>query len=246
VVGAIGTAGALDLAVGPDGRTAYVVSATGIDVVDLTTNLTVRTIVPAGAKVDSVLAVTADGRRLVSTDGGRRASAVDVATGSAVTLVDGDSVRELAATPDASLIYLPGEGIGEQGPVRVVDTATGAAQDIPGTEDTYDIVVSPDGRSVYCFGLRGTRVIDTATGAVREGVGQNVVSGPAVVAHDGAHLFEVDILNDTLEVRTLEGLPVARAPLGGHGRDAALSPDGTRLYVAIDQSLLVVDVRAFA
>lgn len=249
VVGEIGVGSASDIAISPDGRTAYTTGSTStaseINVVDLRSGLIVRTIVPAGIDVASLIAVTLDGRRLIGTDSaGRKGVAVDVATGSTIPLFASDSYpTSPPVTFDGSRIYIP--PFEKPGPVRVVDTATGVAHDVSGPDGISGLAMSPDGRSVYGFGIGGTVVIDTGTDSVRETIGRDTVPGD-VVAHDGRHVFVLNSIEQTLEVRSLDNEEVAGAALGGSATDAVLSPDGSTLFVIVGESLLAFDVHAFA
>jgi YVTN family beta-propeller protein len=184
--------------------------------------------------------------------GARRLRAL-VAAGIATALLAAGVVAEqpLVIRPAASIAAVHAFLAGEAGELRIVDVAAGAVTDVVDTGAAVTgLAVTPDGRTVFVVnGWSGSvAVVDVASAKVVRRIRVKAELDSAVVRPDGRRLYLTgtangqgivlgfDLSNDSLAAV----IQVGSTPTG-----IAVSPDGSRLYVANNQaaSVTVIDTR---
>ncbi len=186
-------------------------------------------------------------------------TATDQVTGSPIPV--GYEPYGVAVSPDGSRVYVANACDSSSsinctyGTVSVIDTATDqvTGSPIPVGYEPFGIAVSPDGSRVYvgnprasggAFGNGTVSVIDTATNAVTATipVGGNPIG--VAVSPDGSRVYvanacdsginnctstssTVSVIDTATDQVTGSPIPVGSGPFG-----IAVSPDGSRVYVA--------------
>jgi YVTN family beta-propeller protein len=202
--------GSAGIAIGPDGRRAYVANYgdNTVSVIDTATNTTVGAPIPVGANPIAV-AITPDGARAyVANNGDSSVSVIDTALNTVIGAPIGSvpswpSPCALAITPDGTHVYV----VNASGSAVVISTATNTVVGAPvpiGDMNLVCIAFTPDGTRGYVTYHNNTvAVLDPAT---------NTPIGPPII---------------------IPGLfgSFASAPTG-----LAITPDGKRVYVANNAS----------
>ena len=218
---------------------AYVAS-TGAD--------SVAVIDTAGESVVGTVAVGAAPTRVAVSRDGTRAyvlnrnadsvSVIDTATDTNVaTIAVGDNPASLAVTPDGRQLYVVLDG----GVVQAIDTSHNTVTaDIPIESGGGGIAVTPDGASAF-VASGGVMVINTATNTIADFFyleGGNVHA--VALSPDGARAYFLTNGNDifgsdagviVLDTRTCA--VIRKIVLGALPGQMALAPDGSRVYVGI-------------
>ena len=254
-----------ELAVSPDGRTAYVanfgrfgvfpagdtmhtVAGNTMTVLDLV-GRTVRTTYDFGTHTgEHGVAVSRDGAHVwVTSETPNALMDVDAATGRVNNLWPTQQQRThlVVPSPDDKTFYITNT---VSGSVSVIDRATGSVKTIPIGAGAEGITVSPDGREVWVAWRNDSKisVIATATGAIVQTFAAGG-EGPQRVQFtpDGAQVWASNVRSNTLtafDARTrklLGSVPVAGGPGG-----IVFSPDSRRGYFALAgvNRVAVVDV----
>jgi len=241
-----------DVAITPDGATAWVPNGAAenvvpIDVASNTAGTPVTVPEPWG------VAVAPDGSRVyVSDRGGGAVHVIDTATNTVVAgpIAVGSEPVALAVTPDGSRVYVANRG---DDTVDVIDTATNAvvAGPIAVGNSPEGIAVTPDGSRVYVVDAGASddvRAIDTVANTVVATIAG--VGGEAIaISPDGAHAYTVSLESTTpidLASNT-GGTPISG---GDFLSDVAILPDGSMAYAVsrgnVSEGLLPVDLAANA
>ena len=195
---------------------AYVahMSAGVVTVIDTTANAPVGTI-PVGASPTRV-SVTRDGTTAyVGNSAGSSVSVIDAASRTVVaTIPVSANPSDLVVSPNGAWLYV----MLSTGVVEVVDTVTRTVLATIPVGGTGGIAVTPDGSRVY-VGAGNVVVIDTATNTVL-----SYFTGDSGFSASGG-VVVVDTASDTI-TKTVW--------LGALPGVMAVTPDGSRAYVAID------------
>jgi YVTN family beta-propeller protein len=210
---------------------AYVMTDTGVSVIDTTSNLITATIPTIG----EALAVTPDGKRLyVSGAGG--VAVINTATNAVVVTIPavGDAV---AITPDGAYAY-----VADNQSVAVIDTASNTVAATvalpPGSGTPDGIAIAPDGIHAYVTSYAGPYIYLTALDMANSSIVATVALfsfGPAngvAVTPDGKLVYLASTEADqvwAIDTSTFSVVPGAfsgRNPLG-----VAIAPEGARAYV---------------
>lgn len=156
----------------------------------------------------------------------------------------------VVVTADAKTAYVPVTSAGNSG-IDVVDTASRAVtRTIPLSHYVNSIALTPDGRHAYLvFPNFGLVVLDTATGLVTpipvEGVPVAVAVSPngRFVAVTGIGLLG-PYGNGVAWIDTATNTVTSAIPLPSTPGTVAIAPDSAHLYVAVADSVVVIDVAA--
>jgi DNA-binding beta-propeller fold protein YncE len=210
------------VAFAPDAATAYLACDDGhIDVVDVATHTVVSSIaIPAGSGIavssDGTVAVTAD------SDAGT-ATVVDIAGATILGTADlslGGFVPHpmtVAITPDDAFALLPTTGL-EQDYLAFVDLATYESVGGPNIgRSAQGVTIHPDGTKAFVLCVGGMEAYIGTPGAI----------------------YVVDIATKTVEAIVQIG---ALGPSGPQPTQAAFAPDGSVLYVTLQEPGQVTEV----
>jgi YVTN family beta-propeller protein len=240
------------VAVGPDGRRAYVIMSDSpgpgppegaVAVIDTTTNTLTATI-PLGI-LPSGVAVAPDGRLAyvsnLQHDGGV-VSVIDTSTNAVVDSITVSAPTGLpqgvAITPDGRQLYVAAEsadGSG-QGAVKVINAETKAIiASVALNPCESAVAITPDGRFVYVLDSSGfgPAVIDTTTHDLTFPLRTDFACGRMAFAPNGLLAYLVSDEVDSGEVYDLAtGKIVTTFDLfGGNSTDVAVTPNGRHVYV---------------
>lgn len=259
-----------EMVVSPDGRRVYVANYqfSTVSVFNTSTN-TVIGHIPVGRNPSS-LAVSPDGSRVyVANYYGSSVSVIDTAINTVVgpEIPVGNSPSQLVVSSDGSRVYVVstdddnGHRVG-LGTVSVIDTSTNSTvgDPIPVGNTVTRLLISPDGEYVYVLrgasstDTSGIPVIDTRQNAVSRVIPLEGAPQGFFVSPDGRQVYIVSSLDGpseygraVLTVDTATGAMIGQPAFVGDGYShAAVSPNGTRLYVANynDNTISVVDTAA--
>ncbi|MEV4352122.1 CARDB domain-containing protein [Actinoplanes sp. NPDC049596] len=184
-----GGAGPLNIAVAPNGKTAYVsqFSTNLLSKIDLTTNTVVKTITvglgPRHAEFYN------DGQKLyVANSSASTVSVIDTATDAVIkTIPVGNDPMGVWIAP-TGFAYVPNFG---SDTVSVIDTSTDAVIKAIPVVDPYAAAIKPDSSRVYVTSYSGGQVtmIKTSTLAVEGQFADPTPGYTAAISPDGAHLY---------------------------------------------------------
>ncbi|WP_232665839.1 protein kinase domain-containing protein [Pseudonocardia sp. TRM90224] len=233
----------------PDGSRAYALCLEAgcrtINVIDTASGTVIKTITLDRAFRDAAMSAQGD-RLYVAYLNSEVVAVIDTASGTVTaTLRAGDDERissgpnDVAVTPDGRYVYVARSHTGQ---IAVVDSSTNAVvATIPLAEDpAYRLTTSPDGRSIYAAGTRGTYMIDVASNTLVTTFLKTDTSfaPPAAIAAspDGRRLYLLHGGSEKSFLRIVDtesGAHLADVDLPGlpGASDVTVSPDGTRAYV---------------
>jgi YVTN family beta-propeller protein len=223
-----------DIAITPDGGTAYVVNNTGGDLLPI--DIGGAAMVP-GTPIPldnpKAVAITPDGTRAyVSEPVAWDVAEVDLTTGTVGTRIPvGEVPTAIAITPDGARAYVADEGSED---VSVIDLATRSViKTIPVGERPDAIAITPDGARAYVSDSLSAdiKVIAIASDTV---IGALTTSGLATsiaIAPDGAKAYEVDQDEQVIPIDITDDVAAPALSLNGFLEDVAIAPDGSRAYV---------------
>ncbi|HSK49245.1 MAG TPA: PKD domain-containing protein [Solirubrobacterales bacterium] len=221
-----------DVAITPDGKTAYVVDNEQVVPIDVATNT-------AGTPIaipifGQAIAIAPDGRFAYVSSvfvGPSEISKIDLATKTVVaTIAVGDNAFGLAVTPDSRTLYVASNGDGSVYPVDVATNVVGAA--IPVGPFPSAVSVTPDGSSAYVLlpGEEKLVRIDLATNTV-VGAIANVPGSELAIAPNGAKAYAVGGSAITpVDLGSGAAGTTSFAPNQDSFEDVAILPDGSRAY----------------
>jgi YVTN family beta-propeller protein len=221
-----------DVAIAPDGKTAYVVSNEKVVPIDIATNKA-GTAIPVPL-FGQAIAITPDGRfaYVVSAFATDVVTKIDLATRAKVAEIPvGDNLFGVAVTPDGRTVYVVSSGDSSVYPVDVATNVVGSA--IPVGSFPSAIAVTPDGTSAY--------VLRSGEGKlVRINVGTNTVAG-SITGVSGGQLAITPSGAKAYVVGGTEATPVDLtagvagttlvASTQGEFQDVAILPDGSSAYM---------------
>ena len=223
-----------DVAISPDGSTAYVAGAFDELVrIGVATDTEEAPVEMNGGPWR--LAIAPDGKRAYATAPGEDNVVVfDLAAGTEIGAIPvGHQPEGIAVTPDGSRAYVVNR---TDGTVSVIDLATDSVIGAPipvGSEPT-DVGVTPDGRAVYVVNHLGqsVSVIDVSTDAVLTTIPTSGVEGERIaISPDGSRAYVLSETEGVVPIDLATGTAGAAIPLTGVSRDVAILPDGSRAYL---------------
>ncbi|MFC5408321.1 beta-propeller fold lactonase family protein [Larkinella bovis] len=228
----------LDVAISPDGKKIYVgnLRPNVISVINAQTNQ-IEALLPTYESPRKVL-VNPNGKYLYTVNAlSNNVLVFNTATNLPVaTITIGENARSLSSAHDGSYIYI---GVGEGSPrVHIINTINNTIETtIPMGGKISDLVLSPDGRSLYVTHddsrFTNVSVINLATNKPEKIIPINDLSTSATPSLDGSRLYllmsnskQVGIMNtNTFQIE--KTIPVGNDPVA-----ISLTSDGSRLYVA--------------
>jgi YVTN family beta-propeller protein len=187
--------------------------------------------------IGAVAAVTPDGRRIYITDFlSAKVVVLDTSRNVPVAQVpvgSGTGNTGVAVTPDGSAVYVTSQF---DGMVSVIATATNTVvKTIPTGGQPNWVTISPDGTRAYVSNGAGGRVIvvATASNSVIARIGGFTCSSGSRLARFESELLVSSPCDNTLKVvNTATNSIVNSIPTGPAPNGIAVTPDGTRAYVA--------------
>ena len=254
----------LGVAISPDGRTGYVVSA-GSHVlipIDLSTGSpTVEAAVNLTASAGTVyIAISPDGRKAYVSDTAHNAVVPVDLTTSPVTVGTPIPVATaplgIAFTPDGSMAYVAGPGNGTVTPITVASNTPGTPISGVGTSPNQ-IAITPDGKTAYVTDNGSNNVypivLPAGTVASPISVGTGVTPLGIAIAPDGTKAYTANFgpassfggTGDTVTPIDLSN-NTAETPItvGGGPWSIAVTPDSKTVYVgnSNDNTVTPIDV----
>jgi len=237
----IGTEGPpFDVAITPDGSTAYVTGFEELVRIDVATG-TEGAPIPMPGLEPRAVAISPDGQRAYTANAGGSVSVLDLATSTEIGSpipTPGTSPRGIAVTPDSTRAYVTDTATDS---VTVVNLASGTVLvTIPVGEQPEGIAVTPNGGAVYVANRIGESVsqIDPATNTVTATIPTGAAEQIAI-SPDGSHAYVVGVEPGLVLPATSDVTPVDLAtatagtsvPMGGYVNDVAILPDGSHAYI---------------
>lgn len=235
--------------------------ANKVHVIDTSTNTIVASI-PVSPGPDGLAVVTAaDGKEYVYVASSQGVlgdpmnpsddivSVIDTSTNTVVATInlsptmpmpDVAGLGQVAASPDGRKVYVT--GFSGMYTINTADNTvdTGAfvsLEDEPFDSNRYDIAVTPDGQFAYLpdfaapFETGDINIVNLGTGEVTKvDAAPDQFIEDVVVSPDGRYVYMTG--ESLIVLDTTTNTIVARNTDIGDGRGLAISPDGTRLYVA--------------
>jgi YVTN family beta-propeller protein len=256
-----------ELAISPDGRTAYVANfgRFGVfpagDTMHTKPGNTITILDVANRRVKSThdfgthtgqhgVAVSKDGKHVwLTSETPNALLEIDATNGKLLSVWPTNQQRThlVVPSPDEKRFYITNT---VSGSLTIIDRATGAAKSIPIGAGAEGVAVSPDGKEVWVAWRNDSKIsiLSTATDAVVETISAGG-QGPQRVQFtpDGSQVWSSNVRSSTLTVfdaktRQLLGtLSVGAGPAG-----IVFSPDGRRGYFALSgaSQVAVIDVAA--
>jgi len=233
------------VAITPDGTRVYVTNIfNSISVIDAATNTVVATI-PSG-QLPTGIAITPDGTRayvvnqFVNNQGKNTVSVIDTMTNTIIaTIPVGLGPSQIAITPNGTRAYVPDQ---QDSIISVIDIMTNTVVTTIPVAGTAGIAIRPDGTRAYVTspGSGTVSVLDTATNTVVATISLGTNQNPFEVAisPDGTRAYvTISSPNNFLSViDTATNAVVAKVPVGWAPNGVAVTPDGSRVYLANEGS----------
>jgi len=225
--------GAGEVAVTPDRLTVYATSGVGNDLMIFTTSGEVQGRIPTG-KNPFGLALSANGKvAYVANQDGNDISVIDLVARKELSRIPtGKKPYDLALSPDGSRLWVT---LHEDGQVAAIDTAASRElKRVPVGISPYRM--STDGTNLYVAAFDNDEVVVLSAGDLSPVARVKTPEGPyaTTVARDG-RVFVSSIEAGTVSVfhrddwANVQSFEVGPRPYG-----LALSPDETKLYVALE------------
>jgi YVTN family beta-propeller protein len=247
--------GPYNIAVTPDGKTAYAVNESEhtISVIDLQSEKTIGNPIELGGAPD-VVAISPDGKTAYVTTSAGSVSVIDTQTNQVVGTIpvgEGESsIWGVAFSPDGKTAYVTNY---ETNTVEVIDTATRqvVGAPIPVGEEPINIALTPDGTKAYVVDeeSNAVSVINTQTRQVITTIPVGNEPWGIAITPDGKKAYVVNFGSETVSVINTQTNQVVGAPVpvGSEPYEVAITPDGKSAYVAnygtTSESLTVIDTQ---
>ncbi|MGW5524115.1 beta-propeller fold lactonase family protein [Gordonia sp. NPDC003950] len=188
-----------------------------------------------------VTPLTADGTKVAVVNfGANTVTFRDIAAGTKSTVQVGEAPIHLVMSPDGSRAY-----VNTFAGVAVIDMSTGAVTEIPPGGDTWDLAMTPDGGLLYVTTGSGNQVsvIDASTNTTVTTIPLTYPYGVAIAPDGGYAYVTSDTDPGTVSViDTSSNTIVKTIDVGTSPESVVISPDGTTLYVANEQTVSIVAI----
>ena len=238
-----------DVAITPDGKTAYVPNGSNSVVpIDVATNKAGTPIV-VGSPGTEAIAITPDGKTAYVTSGfsGSTVTPIDVASGTAGSAITvGTAPRGIAITPNGARAYVTNY---LSGSVSVIDLATKAVvATIPLGATTFPVgtAVTPDGSTVYVADSEGVVPIKTATNTAGAAIpGSGPEDFELSITPNGARAYALNSSGQVIPIELGPASSGAGIVLPAFPNDIAILPDGSRAYATTGyplEQLVPIDI----
>jgi gliding motility-associated-like protein len=218
-----------------------------VSVINTATQTVTATILVGTEPID--VAISPDGTRVYVTNYNNTStgtvSVINAITNQVIsTVAVGVKPDGIAISPDGSLVYVANPG---SQTVSVISTATNtvsATINLSGYDD-LDVSVSQDGKWIYVTvpDQNTIIIVNAATNSIASKM--NVGSGGVLTVCTSPTGNRVYVTggsnNDLLVINSTNNVLIANISLGGYAGDAAISPDGSRVYVASSNEIYVVN-----
>lgn len=229
-----------DVAITPNGATAYVTSIGDNNVVPVNTATNA-----AGAAIPvtnaTEAAVSPDGTELYVTNSAQNGLVVINTTSNTVatTIPLGVAATSVAVTPDGTKAYVSIPSTDSVKPVNLVADTAGTA--ITVGDNPLGMAITPDGSKLYVVN-KGTpdsvSVIDVATDTAGTPITTGLVADPVSIAitPDGSRAYvnnDIGAGNGGVSVinTTTNAVIGSAIPINNFGKEIAITPDGTQAFV---------------
>jgi YVTN family beta-propeller protein len=242
------------IAIRPDGKTAYVLNPSAFTVVPVSTATnTAGKPIPVGRSgIDSpsFIAITPDGKTVYVANTGRHTVVpVSTATNTAGKPIPvGSGPQAIAITPDGKTAYVVSYPTSGNGPATVtpISTATNTVgKPIRVGFGSFEIAITPDGKTAYAYSGSTVTPVSTATNTAGTPIHLhgNFGEGAIAINPDGKTLYALTINPDTVvpvsTATNTAGTPIRvhLLPSGitGFAAEAAsqftITPDGKTAYL---------------
>jgi len=243
--GAIGTSTPIvtegapsDVAIAPDGSTAYVTGFEELVRIDVATN-TEEPPIPMSVFEPRAIAIAPDGKHAYTANGfEENVSVIDLSSGVEVgsPIAVGGAAEGIAVTPDGSRAYV---SIYNSGEVKVIDLASGTVVgSVPVGANPLGTAVTPDGSRVIVAN-RGDETVSeiaTATNTVIDTISTGTVAERVTVSPDGSHAYVLSLTEGVTPIDLGTGTAASTAPLAGYASDIGILPDGSRAYITHEEA----------
>lgn len=252
-----------NLAISPDGSTAYVLNFSGgtVSVIETATNGVTASITVGGAYPEGI-AFTPDGSRAyVANHNAGSVSVIETGTNTVSQTIPGVGtfLTDVVITPDGAFAYVM---VFHTDSVAVISTATntvtsGMSLQVGDPADwgqhPYHAAMHPDGQFLYVanYGSGNVSVISTASNAVTNVIKVGTVPYDVAISPDGTFAYVTNITDNTVSViNTLDHTVTATFPTGPFTGPAgvAFGPAGDVAYIANTgtQTVSVIDPSSHA
>ena len=223
-----------DIAITPDGATAYVTGVNS-DVavpVDTTTD-TLGSTIPVGSEAEGV-AISPDGNTAyVADNGGNSVTPIDLATDTAGSPIDlGVSPDFIAITPNGATAYVVSAEYDSVTPINTATDAVGAPIDVG--NDPNGIAITPNGATAYVVDTGDDAVTPITTSTNTAGAEIPVGPTPTAIAitPNGATAYVANNVGDTVTpIATSTNTAGTPIPVGTEPDALAVTPDGSTVEV---------------
>jgi YVTN family beta-propeller protein len=226
----------LDVAIAPDGSTAYVAGTFDELVrIDVATN-TEEPPIPATGEPGAI-AIAPNGAHAYTANRFEESVAVfDLEAGTEVGAIPvGQRPAGIAVTPDGSRAYVANS---EDGTVSVIDLASESVIDtIVVGNGPEGIAATPDGKQIFVVNVGDETVsrIDVATNAVTATIPIPVSGEEIAISPDGTHAYVLSETEGVAPIDLSTAMSGAAVPLAGFAEDIAILPDGSRAYITHEE-----------
>ena len=233
--------GICTLAAAPDGKTVYVAAVDSVIPISTATGRPGKPIhVPGRAywiQVDPNGKVAYVTGALLD-----KVVPINLATGTAGGPINAGTTGSIAFSPDGTAAYMVNANA-DNGTVTPIDTATNTpAKPIPVGPSPGDIVITPDGKTLYVSTGNGVVPISTATGTAGTPI-RGLHPTDLAITPDGKTLYvtgQTGRMARLTAVSTATNRPGRSAPIPALPSQMVITPDGKSIYLASNDSIIPV------